>query len=73
MTDKTIEVRIQRRPWYEWLVWAAWLFAVIFTLQNAIASASEYEPQAAVIFWGTEVVLLIGGAIVYYVRRQRLT
>ncbi|MGA9532180.1 MAG: hypothetical protein WBR18_05640 [Anaerolineales bacterium] len=69
----TFKLEIARRAWYEWLAWAAWLILLIFTGQNAMASGAEYEGAAATIFWATFAVLLIGGAIVWYVRRQRLT
>lgn len=73
MTENTFKIEVARRPWYEWLAWLVWLFLVVFTFQNAVASAAEFEPRAATILWVTEAVLLIGGAIVYYVRRQRLS
>ena len=73
MSDKTFKIEIASRPWYEWLAWAAWLFLTVFTLQGAIASGAEFEATAATIFWVVFAVLLIGGIIVYYLRRQRLT
>jgi hypothetical protein len=73
MSDKTFKIEIASRPWYEWLAWAVWLFLTVFTLQGAIASGAEFEPTAATIFWVVFALLLIGGAIVYYLRRQRLT
>lgn len=69
---QTFTIELARRPWYEWLAWAIWLFALVFTFQNAIASGAEYEPQAAAIFWGTAIVLLIGGVVVWYLRRKRI-
>lgn len=73
MSDKTFKIEVATRPWYERLAWLAWLFLVVFTFQNAVASGAEFEPRAATILWTTEAMLLIGGAIVYYLRRQRLT
>jgi hypothetical protein len=70
---RTFNLAIAQRPWYEWLLWAIWLVVELFTLQNAIASSIEYEPRAAMIFWITFAVLLIGGAVVWFVRRVRLT
>ena len=61
-----------KRPWYEWVLWAVWFLVELFVLQNAIASGSELEPRAASIFWMTFVVLLLGGGIVWFVRRARL-
>lgn len=72
MTENTFKLEISRRPWYAWLAWLVWLFLVVFSFQNAIASGAEYEPAAASIFWVTGIILLLAGAIAYYVRRLRL-
>ncbi len=69
---KTFSIQIMKRPWYEWALWAIWLLVELFVLQNAIASGAELEPRAASIFWMTFVVLLLGGGIVWFVRRARL-
>jgi hypothetical protein len=69
---QTFKIEIVRRTWYEWVAWALWFLSMLFILQNAIASRREYEASAATIFWAIEVVLLIGGGVVWYVRRQRL-
>jgi hypothetical protein len=69
----TFSIEIVRRPWYEWALWAIWLALVVFMAQNALASGAENEPQAATIFWGLSALLLIGGAIVWFMRRRRLT
>lgn len=71
MVDQ-ITIKITKRRWYEWLLWALWLFLEIFLLQNAIASGQELEPRAAVIFWASFVVLLLVGVIVWYLRRARV-
>ncbi|KAA3647342.1 MAG: hypothetical protein DWQ07_07525 [Chloroflexi bacterium] len=69
MSEKyTIEVK--KRPWYEWLLWALWLLVSLFTLQNAVASGTELEPRAATIFWIVFVILVLGGGIVWYIRRD---
>jgi hypothetical protein len=65
-------VNIIKRPWYEWVLWAVWFLADLFVLQNAIASGQELEPRAATLFWVTFVILLLGGGIVYFIRRARL-
>ncbi|MEP7355613.1 MAG: hypothetical protein ABI847_00075 [Anaerolineales bacterium] len=65
-------VNIIKRPWYEWVLWAVWFVADIFVLQNALASGRELEPRAATLFWITFVILLLGGGIVYFIRRARL-
>jgi hypothetical protein len=69
---KTFSIQIMKRPWYEWVLWAVWLLVELFVLQNAMASGAELEPRAASIFWMTFVVLLLGGGIVWFVRRARL-
>lgn len=68
----TFKIELARRPWYEWLAWVVWFIVLIFTAQNAVASGAEYEPTAATIFWATFALLLVGGGIVWYIRRQRL-
>lgn len=70
--QKHITVNIAKRPWYEWLLWALWFVADIFVLQNALASGEELEPRAAMLFWITLVILLLGGGIVFFIRRARL-
>ncbi len=70
--EDTYKISIGKRPWYVWLGWLVWAFLVLFTLQNALASSVENEPAARTIFWAVEIVLLIAGAIVYYVRRRRI-
>lgn len=70
MNDKYV-IEIKKRSWKEWLLWAIWLFAEVATLQMAIASGTELEPRAAAIFWVTFFVLLIGGVIVWFMRRTK--
>jgi len=64
------DIEIKKRTWYEWLLWAVWLLAEAFILQNAIASKSEFEPRAATLFWIMFVVLLVGAAVVWFMRRS---
>ena len=68
---RTFNIVVTQRPWYEWGLWAIWLVVELVTLQNALASSAEYEPRAAMILWITFAVLLIGGAVVWFVRRMR--
>jgi hypothetical protein len=70
MSDKYM-IEIKKRPWYEWLLWAIWLFAEIFFLQNAIASRAELEPRATTLFWVTFFVLLIVAGVVWFMRRSK--
>lgn len=65
------DIEIKKRNWYEWLLWAIWLVAEVFILQNAIASKSELEPRAATLFWIMFVVLLVGAAVVWFMRRSK--
>jgi len=69
---RTVNIAIAQRPWYEWVLWVIWLLVEVFLVQNAIASSSEYEPRAAMIFWITFAVLLIAGGVVWFLRRTRL-
>jgi hypothetical protein len=63
-------IEIKKRPWYEWLLWAAWFYAEVFAFQNAVASGVELEPRAATIFWISFVILLVGGGVVWYMRKK---
>lgn len=69
MNDKYV-IEIKKRPWYEWLLWAIWLAVEVFVLQCAVASGTELEPRAATIFWVTFFVLLVGAAVVWFMRRS---
>lgn len=70
MADKNdYQIKIHRRPWYEWLLWAVWLFLLIVFLQSAIGSHQEFEPRAAAIFWMFFGLLLLAGIVVWLVRR----
>lgn len=68
MDDKYL-IEIKKRAWYEWLLWAIWLIVEAFILQNAIASSAELEPRATIIFWVIFAVLLVGAAVVWFMRR----
>jgi hypothetical protein len=70
MSDK-YTISVKKRPLTEWILWALWLILEIFVVQNAIASGQELEPRAAAIFWVTFVVLLLAGAVVWFVRRNK--
>lgn len=71
MAQDTIEIKVKKRPWYEWALWIVWLFVLLFILQNAIASGQELEPRAATIFWISFVVWLLGGGVVWFIRGNR--
>jgi hypothetical protein len=70
MSDKFV-IEIKKRPWYEWILWAIWLFLLIFIYQNAVGSAYELEARAATIFWISFVVVALGGVVVWFVRRNK--
>ena len=70
MSEK-MTIEIKKRPWYEWLLWALWAVVELFTLQNAVASGGELEPRAATIFWVIFFVLLVAGAVVWYLRKDK--
>jgi hypothetical protein len=70
MSDKYV-IEIKKRPWYEWSLWAGWLIVELALLQMAVASKSELEPRAQTLFWISFFVILIGGAVVWYMRRTK--
>lgn len=70
MSEKMV-INIKKRAWYEWLLWIVWLVAEIFTLQNAISSGAELESRAATLFWVIFFVLLIAGAVIWYLRKDK--
>ena len=63
-------IHIQKRRWYEWLLWALWFALEVFLFQNALAGGTELEPRAATIFWVAFFVLLVGGAVIWFLRRS---
>ena len=70
MSEK-MTIEINKRPWYEWLLWGVWLLAEVFVLQNAVASSSELEPRAAMLFWVIFFVLLVVGGVIWFLRRNK--
>jgi hypothetical protein len=70
MSDKFV-IEIKKRPWYEWLLWAGWFIVEVNVLQMALASGPELEPRAQMLFWITFFALLIAGAIVWFMRRNK--
>ncbi|MBC8506232.1 MAG: hypothetical protein ISR58_04885 [Anaerolineales bacterium] len=64
--------KIARGPWYQWVLWAVWLFLEIIFLQAAVASSKELEPRAAIVFWLLFGVFALGGITVWIIRRERL-
>jgi len=71
MAKNTYKLEIQKRTWWEWLIAAVWLIAEVYIYQNAVAAGGELEPRAASIFWVTFFVLLVGGVVVWYLRRDK--
>jgi len=70
--EEYFAIKVVRRPWYQWILWGLWLTLEIVFSQAAIASAKEFEPRAAMVFWLLFGVLLLGGIIIWIIRRQRL-
>lgn len=64
-------INLKQRPVVEWLLWLAWLAVEIFILQNALASGTELQSTAAVIFWVIFFVLLIAGVVVWVIRKPK--
>lgn len=69
MSDNVIELK--KRPWYVWLLTAVWVVLLAAIAQNAVASAQELEPRAAMIFWVSFVVVLLAGGAIWFVRRNQ--
>ncbi len=70
MSEKYV-IEIEKRPWYEWLLWAVWLFTQVVIVQNALASSAELEPRAALISWIAFFALLIVGGVIWFMRRSK--
>lgn len=68
--SENVVVKVKKRAWYVWAGWAAWFLLLVFLAQNALASADELETRAAMIFWISFAVVLIAGAVVWFVRRE---
>lgn len=68
--SESITIKIKKRPWYEWLLWAIWAFILVFIYQNAVSSGAELEPRAATIFWVSFIVWLLAGAVIWFTRRR---
>lgn len=69
--SETTSIAIRKRSWIEWSGWAIWLIGIILIVQNAIGSARELEPRAALILWVSLAVWLLAGLVVWFVRRDR--
>lgn len=63
--------QIKPRPIVEWLLWLLWLLVEIFVLQNALASGTEQQGSAAIIFWVIFFVLLVAGVVVWIIRKPK--
>ena len=69
MSSNVIEIK--KRPWYVYILGAAWFVLLVAIAQNAIASSTELEPRAAMIFWISFVVVLLAGVAIWFVRRNQ--
>ncbi len=70
MSDK-MTIAIRKRSWIEWSGWAIWFVGILLIVQNAIGSAQELEPRAALILWVSLAVWLLAGLVVWFVRKDR--
>jgi len=61
MAEDRYTICIRRRPWWIWLIAAAWLLLEVLLVQTAVASHRESEPRAALISWGLAAVLAAAG------------
>ncbi len=68
---ENIHIVVKPRKWYEWVLWTGWGFFILFFLQNTIASYQEYEPRAAILYAMILVILILGGIILWFVRRHQ--
>lgn len=57
--------------WVNGFLLVAWALLLVFLAQNAVASQTELEPRAAMVFWASFAVALIAGAIIAGVRTMR--
>ena len=60
--------------WYEWLIGAAGVALLIFTIQNFIGSFQEGEPSAAWMFWlilGLPSLILLAIPTVLVITRRK--
>ncbi len=64
-------LEVQKRTWYEWAAWVVWFALEVFLYQSATSSGAELEPRAATIFWVSFFVLLVGGIVVWFLRRNK--
>ena len=65
MESREWTVRIHRRPWYEWVLWAIWLGLAAFLANLWLASAAELEPQASTMGWISLLFVAAVGVVVY--------
>ena len=64
-------IRIQKQPWTVWLAWVLWAGLLVFLIQNALGSAAEMVPRAAMIFWVSTGVVFLAGIVIAFVRANR--
>ncbi len=70
-TSSNEYIRIRKQPWYVWIAWLLWAALLVFLIQNALGSAAELEPRAAMIFWVTTGVVFLAGLVIGFVRANR--
>ena len=61
--DEYMNIRIKKRPWWQWTLMALLIIWVIFWLDIIIGSFKEIEPRAA---WIGIIVLIISIALTLF-------
>lgn len=61
-----LPLRIRKRPWYIWLLRAAWVLWLLLWLEFAIGSWREHEPHAFSIAARVLIVSLLLGLGLYF-------
>ncbi len=64
-------IEIRKRPWYVYVIGVLWVALIGFLAQNAIASAQELEPRAAMVFWVSAAVVLLAGVVIAFLRSRK--
>jgi len=63
--NKYINIKIRKRPWYNWLLWIIWLAWLIFWAEIFIGSRKELEVRAYYISLTIFILSLIIGFLIW--------